>query len=416
MKPQEKKPIEKLFELSNYDSKNITNKGEKTISQETLTEIETKGVTLEQLETLGVPVFKYRTQITIHGLFPTLHYNYLTGYKSIFQNKNLSIGVKWDAVDYSKKKRIYEKVQLFDNGWYIRKNSSEYMLVRNSKHFDTKEQYLELLPKFKAYIENIDKSLFFGNAGISLVPAMGTYFLFAYINIGAIKETNVEKLIESICQKPLNEIEASIEADRKERERQAIENRNQWERERQERQAAEKPLHDKAKQMLTDAGYVFVEKNIECDDIVLTYDIYENNIRFGAKKYTIKKGQKQFRYDRQYNIDLLQPLEFTKSSLFLEKTIQTKVKGWVKPKQVIEPQIVEAKKETVLKAEISGVYVCQYSDKALAIFGETKAIKDTLKAIGARFNPYLNNNGKKEAGWILPLTAKEKLTAAGLTI
>lgn len=33
--------------------------------------------------------------------------------------------------------------------------------------------------------------------------------------------------------------------------------------------------------------------------------------------------------------------------------------------------------------------------------------RSKIKAIGGRFNPFLNNNGQKEAGWILPATKRE---------
>ena len=70
-----------------YDSKNITNKGTNNTKKDALNEIETKGVTLEFLNELKAPVFKYRTQITIHGLFPELTNNYLGGYKTCFKIK-----------------------------------------------------------------------------------------------------------------------------------------------------------------------------------------------------------------------------------------------------------------------------------------------------------------------------------------
>ena len=37
-----------------------------------------------------------------------------------------------------------------------------------------------------------------------------------------------------------------------------------------------------------------------------------------------------------------------------------------------------------------------------------KAIKEQIKAIGGRFNPFLNNGGQKEAGWILPATKRQQ--------
>ncbi len=41
-----------------------------------------------------------------------------------------------------------------------------------------------------------------------------------------------------------------------------------------------------------------------------------------------------------------------------------------------------------------------YSDKAIALFGDTKPIKDALHDLGGRFNGRLTHNGQKRAGWI----------------
>ena len=46
--------------------------------------------------------------------------------------------------------------------------------------------------------------------------------------------------------------------------------------------------------------------------------------------------------------------------------------------------------------------IVDYSEKAVAVFGDTKTIKDELKSIGGKFNPRLNYNGGKRAEWIFP--------------
>lgn len=51
----------------------------------------------------------------------------------------------------------------------------------------------------------------------------------------------------------------------------------------------------------------------------------------------------------------------------------------------------------------------EYSAKAVAVFGETRAIKDELKAMGGRFNSRLTFNGKKLAGWIFPKSQEQRL-------
>jgi hypothetical protein len=50
-----------------------------------------------------------------------------------------------------------------------------------------------------------------------------------------------------------------------------------------------------------------------------------------------------------------------------------------------------------------------YSEKAIALFGDTKAIKDLLKAMGGKFNPKLTHNNEKQAGWIFSQSKKKEL-------
>lgn len=56
-----------------------------------------------------------------------------------------------------------------------------------------------------------------------------------------------------------------------------------------------------------------------------------------------------------------------------------------------------------------GCTLVEYSAKAVAVFGDTKSIKDELKAMGGRFNSHLTFNGKKLAGWIFPKSQEQRL-------
>lgn len=51
----------------------------------------------------------------------------------------------------------------------------------------------------------------------------------------------------------------------------------------------------------------------------------------------------------------------------------------------------------------------EYSAKAIAVFGDTKTIKEELKAMGGRFNSRLTFNGEKLAGWIFPKSQEQRL-------
>lgn len=56
-----------------------------------------------------------------------------------------------------------------------------------------------------------------------------------------------------------------------------------------------------------------------------------------------------------------------------------------------------------------GCKMVEYSAKAIAVFGETKAIKDELKSMGGRFNSRLTLNGERLAGWVFPKSKEHRL-------
>ena len=63
------------------------------------------------------------------------------------------------------------------------------------------------------------------------------------------------------------------------------------------------------------------------------------------------------------------------------------------PKQEQTPE----QEQTTTQGEF---ILVDYSDKAIALFGDTKPIKDRLSDLGGRFNSRLTHNGQKRAGWI----------------
>lgn len=409
------KQIETFFETSNYDSKNITNKGTQVIPQAALEKIESEGATLEFLQELKAPIFKYKTQITIHGLFPELKNNYLGGYKSIFQNKNLSIGVKWNAVDYTKKKEIYGTITRYCKGWNTQRNSTDYYIYKTSKYFKTKDEYKEILESTKAELTHIDNKLFYGNCGVYLSqhPYAG-YYLVTYVNIGGILQDNVTKCIENICKADMETIQAQFTKENQERAEKEVQRKAEYEKEVAERKAKQAPILEAAKSILINAGYVMKEKtpiNTESIFIKISTDVDTGRFSFTAYKYFKEPRQKKFRYIKATSNDL--NFEFEDRSYNRLETIQTETTAYIIPTELKTIEIKAPNKaiqpiKSTTTATPTNIEKVQYSDKAIAIFGDTKLIKDKLKEIGARFNPFLTHNGSKAPGWILP-TSKQTL-------
>lgn len=62
-----------------------------------------------------------------------------------------------------------------------------------------------------------------------------------------------------------------------------------------------------------------------------------------------------------------------------------------------------------LIADFGAVQLVRYSDRAVALFGETKPIKDILNDAKGKFNNYLKHNGETKPGWIFPYSRLEEV-------
>ena len=119
-----------------------------------------------------------------------------------------------------------------------------------------------------------------------------------------------------------------------------------------------------------------------------------------------------FRYDDSDGI-----IDYFDTNFFLKieiaddyKVIETKHKK-KSPKQgepFKEANEVKASNPVVT---VEGLEIVDYSEKAIAVFGDTKTIKDELKKLGGKFNPALKHNGEKRAGWIFSKRQADKARA-----
>lgn len=391
------KNIETLFSRENFDAKNILNRSGKIIDKEQLQQIEEHGATFEQLENLGVPVFKYKTQITIHGNFPELEQTYIGGYKNLLQNKNGSIGVKWRAIDYQKKNIIYRKVKAYNQQWRIKENSQDFYIYKLSKAFQTREEYAETLEIEKKFLSSVDKTKFYGDCGVFLSRDWACYYLVTYINLGALKQENTQTVIENICGASVQAIDDAIhqkEIDEAEKQKQEQENRRQRA---QKEQELKEPILERAREFLSNNGYILVkDEKIKNGDIFVKIicDTDSGDYKLNAHQFSKSGQQRKWRKKISYNNT---SLNFDLWGISYEHYSDT-FSGYIRREETPTPE-----------EKRGAIFIVSYSEKAVAVFGDTKPIKDTLKNMGGRFNPYLKHNGENLPGWIFSKTMETDL-------
>lgn len=145
------------------------------------------GVTIEALDNIGVPVFRYSGQVTIHGRLPEFDENSRPGgYKAVFRNENQTIGVRYVAIDGEKKQTILRAARYRQlKAWHGHIDSQGLELVHQSHDKET------CLAAYKAFPRELICGTVSAFRGI-----YGEFYVVA--NIGAIPAENVWKLIESV--------------------------------------------------------------------------------------------------------------------------------------------------------------------------------------------------------------------------
>lgn len=112
-----------------------------------------------------------------------------------------------------------------------------------------------------------------------------------------------------------------------------------------------------------------------------------------------------FRYD---DSDGMQDYYDTNFYLKIKVSDEYKVVEPKAKKSSVKAEKAEEVKE-VEAVTVEGLEIVDYSEKAVAVFGDTKSIKEQLKELGGRFNPSLNYNGDRRAGWIFSKKQADKV-------
>jgi hypothetical protein len=79
--------------------------------------------------------------------------------------------------------------------------------------------------------------------------------------------------------------------------------------------------------------------------------------------------------------------------------------------KVNNPNLNEPEQQLTIQIQSGNLHfeIVDYSEKAIALFGDTKAIKDLLSAMGGKFNPRLTYGDSKKAGWIFSRIKRSEL-------
>jgi hypothetical protein len=424
----------------NYDTRKVTNRADKKIPQRLVSEIEGSGVTIEQLEKIDVPIFKYKTQITIHGIFDGLTNEYAGGYKSLIVNQNKSLGVRYVAIDAPKKNKIMAVIQTMKllgekPKWHVERDSTGFGVYMVKPV--TAETLNSVRDEMKRVFDSIP-DVYVGDKYVYMQRTMWGVQSIVFIRLNAIYQKNLWKFIDFITDGYVkNEDDYNTLVDKYEQKVKA---------ENDVRKAEDEAKRERLKEILQKVYYPQKEKLIETSPyplltalpdksyfdknsifkyaaiqpdennnaIIEVREIEKKKQWFYEEKYNnvsswddVQKGnlEKQTRYGKTPTID------YERKQKSVIKALEGKVvyfdlnKAQSKPepiKPIVKPQPASPAPTNVSSADVD-LNLVKYSEKAVAVFGtSTYAFRKSLGEVGGTFNKYLTNpnTNEREAGWI----------------
>lgn len=147
--------------------------------------------------------------------------------------------------------------------------------------------------------------------------------------------------------------------------------------------------------------------------------IYNDSVFFSANNYSAPKTMRK-KMDKLLSVGIVTKAKYgcivfvgytpevEKSLADEDRAKEEAFKAWQEEQHTGKKQ--ETKRESTKEQpeqeqnqtaeEIGAFKIVDYSEKAIAVVGDTREIKDILKQHGGRFNPSLTVDGSKCAGWI----------------
>jgi DNA-binding transcriptional MerR regulator len=288
------KAIEEILRVKGQsDSKHKLNTSScKNIPLSLLDDIQ-KGITTEFLNNLlkeGYNIYRYYTQITVHGICHELETNRIGYYANLILNGNKSLGIKWNAIDREKKCRIGNTLSYFD--WKHNSDSSGDSYSINKRV--TEDNFMDVLKDFQNIVKRIDTSLFYGDIFIQKVNYYGMKYLYIVISLNGILESNIDSFIIQVTGCNISEVKKLVSKKNAQREKEREQRDKEYEIKRAER-----------KKIQEEKLFSFLEtikgryEKVAFQSVPVNSDFYRIRENYN-EEYELQKWNKKSTYSKPY--------------------------------------------------------------------------------------------------------------------
>ena len=190
---------EQIFEsiyFGRYDTPKKLNRSTTSIPPQYIESIEAGNVTSEDIKKLSemVPIFIYKTCITIHGNLPEIQRQYVGGYKNLIQNKNNSLEIRHSAIDSHLKNELS---QLLTGHWNKHQDSAKGIYFVKTKRTQDKTEAINTIQEQREYIKSIQLTGCKARLYVSGYNYFGMYYISTFF-VPILIETDIINLASQL--------------------------------------------------------------------------------------------------------------------------------------------------------------------------------------------------------------------------
>lgn len=166
--------------IGNFATPKKFNRSTKVIPQTYIDSLEAGDATSDTINKLSeiVPIYVYKTCITIHGNFPDIQIQRIGSYKNIIQNANGSVELRYSAIDYSAKKEI---ASYLNNEWSANQNSTAGIYYQKSFRTQDRQEALNVLKRTQQEVKDIQFIGMFAKIYVQGFSYFGMYYIITVI-------------------------------------------------------------------------------------------------------------------------------------------------------------------------------------------------------------------------------------------
>ena len=213
------KKIEELLNIDmgrKFDTPKKLNRSAREVPQAIIDALEAGEFTSEQLLdgiANKLPLFYYRTCITLHGSWPEISRTRIGGYKNVIQNQNGSVEIRWSDIDANKVHHIANPLREIGSDWSYSENSSS-RAFRIARPI-TKENFAQVRAQLEPLAKRVAELPIYGyiNLFTAQTPWGGAYLVLQVTPL-AIHADDVEAVIIALSGMSYQQVQEKIQQKR----------------------------------------------------------------------------------------------------------------------------------------------------------------------------------------------------------